>query len=93
MHPSLLIKGCPAGSDTADPGWLSPWLPPDASQGHAPLAETGTWDDPCARLITARDRKLLADSALFEVENILISLPPLTRMTGVYSLGRKALCV
>jgi len=62
MQPTLLIKGCPVGAVS----WAGyrPGLPPQPLEAMAPRAETGIWDDPCARLITAWERKLLADSAL-----------------------------
>lgn len=53
------------------------------TRGYAYLAERGTQGDPCTRPTTAQGHELLGGSVLFDVENTLPSLPPLTGMTGI----------
>lgn len=86
MQASLLIKGCPVGTGLKDPCWLSLWLSP-LSLESMPLRERHVGRS-SFRLIMEWDRKLFSGFSPVQ----LVSLPPLTRMTGVLSPDRKALC-
>lgn len=53
------------------------------TRGYAYLTEKGTQGDPCTRPTTAWGRELPGGSVLFNLENMLPGLLPLTGMTDI----------